>query len=193
MTITADVWQALATTGPTQQLTGAIPAPDPERHGAAGRRRQWRTGHPPGGGAVLPELSATGLRQLLDTVASRLGISYRYDSDRRAITFYWLETRTFPVTYMDSQVTYNARVVSGTASSSSGSSTGSNAGTLSGEASNTQTTTVDMKSTLYEDLKNAVGAMLTPGTGRMVLATGFLTVTDTPSGPRHRQPFYGGT
>ncbi|MEI8544167.1 secretin N-terminal domain-containing protein, partial [Escherichia coli] len=95
-----------------------------------------------------------GLRQLLDTVASRLGISYRYDSDRRAITFYWLETRTFPVTYMDSQVTYNARVVSGTASSSSGSSTGSNAGTLSGEASNTQTTTVDMKSTLYEDLKN---------------------------------------
>ncbi|MCZ5970826.1 PilN family type IVB pilus formation outer membrane protein, partial [Escherichia coli] len=28
--------------------------------------------------------------------------------------------------------------------------------------------------------KNAVGAMLTPGTGRMVLATGFLTVTDTP-------------
>ena len=135
---------------------------------------------PPGGGAVLPELSATGLRQLLDTVASRLGISYRYDSDRRAITFYWLETRTFPVTYMDSQVTYNARVVSGTASSSSGSSTGSNAGTLSGEASNTQTTTVDMKSTLYEDLKNAVGAMLTPGTGRMVLATGFLTVTDTP-------------
>ncbi|MCV8381314.1 PilN family type IVB pilus formation outer membrane protein, partial [Escherichia coli] len=53
---------------------------------------------PPGGGAVLPELSATGLRQLLDTVASRLGISYRYDSDRRAITFYWLETRTFPVT-----------------------------------------------------------------------------------------------
>ncbi|HFV4834047.1 TPA: PilN family type IVB pilus formation outer membrane protein, partial [Escherichia coli] len=29
VTITADVWQALATTGPTQQLTGAIPAPDP--------------------------------------------------------------------------------------------------------------------------------------------------------------------
>ena len=180
VTITADVWQALATTGPTQQLTGAIPAPDPNGMVPLAAFGSGAQVIPPGGGAVLPELSATGLRQLLDTVASRLGISYRYDSDRRAITFYWLETRTFPVTYMDSQVTYNARVVSDTASSSSGSSTGSNAGTLSGEASNTQTTTVDMKSTLYEDLKNAVGAMLTPGTGRMVLATGFLTVTDTP-------------
>ncbi|MCZ5505594.1 secretin N-terminal domain-containing protein [Escherichia coli] len=82
---------------------------------------------------------------------------------------------------MDSQVTYNARVVSGTASSSSGSSTGSNAGTLSGEASNTQTTTVDMKSTLYEDLKNAVGAMLTPGPAGWCLPPAF-SPSPTPLG-----------
>ncbi|MBA1988969.1 PilN family type IVB pilus formation outer membrane protein, partial [Escherichia coli] len=86
----------------------AIPAPDPNGMVPLAAVGSGAQVIPPGGGAVLPELSATGLRQLLDTVASRLGISYRYDSDRRAITFYWLETRTFPVTYMDSQVTYNA-------------------------------------------------------------------------------------
>lgn len=68
------------------------------------------------------------------------------------IEFHWLDTRTFPVTYMDSQVAYNARVVSGTMSST-GSSGGSSGSSLSGDASNTQTTAVDMKSTLYEDTK----------------------------------------
>ncbi|EFA2310191.1 TPA: secretin N-terminal domain-containing protein, partial [Escherichia coli] len=64
--------------------------------------------------------------------------------------------------------------------SSNGSSGGSASDAISGDASNTQTTTVDMKSALYQDVKNAVTSMLTPGIGRMFMSTGFITVTDNP-------------
>ncbi|EON9846853.1 secretin N-terminal domain-containing protein, partial [Escherichia coli] len=114
---------------------------------------------------------------LLQTVSSRLGISWKYDKGR--ITFFYLETRSFPITYMDSNVAYNSKVVSGTMSSS-GSTGSTSSGGMTGDASNTQTTTVEMKSSLYNDLKSEVSSMLTPGTGRMYLSTGSLTVTDTP-------------
>lgn len=64
--------------------------------------------------------------------------------------------------------------------SSSGSTGSTSSGGMTGDASNTQTTTVEMKSSLYNDLKSEVSSMLTPGTGRMYLSTGSLTVTDTP-------------
>ncbi|STM08520.1 Bundle-forming pilus B [Escherichia coli] len=129
------------------------------------------------GGTSLPELNISGLPALLQTVSSRLGISWKYDKGR--ITFFYLETRSFPITYMDSNVAYNSKVVSGTMSSS-GSSGSTSSGGMTGDASNTQTTTVEMKSSLYNDLKSEVSSMLTPGTGRMYLSTGSLTVTDTP-------------
>ncbi|EEJ4252261.1 PilN family type IVB pilus formation outer membrane protein [Salmonella enterica subsp. enterica serovar 4,[5],12:b:-] len=176
--ISADVWNYLngAGTGSTQQMTGAIPAPD-----ANGMVPLASVGSQPvkvsSGGTSLPELNVSGLPALLQTVSSRLGISWKYEKGR--ITFFCLETRSFPITYMDSNVAYNAKVVSGTMSSSG--STGSNSsGGMTGDASNTQTTTVEMKSSLYNDLKSEVSSMLTPGTGRMFLSTGSLTVTDTP-------------
>lgn len=175
--ISADVWTYLngTGTGSTQQMTGSIPAPD-----ANGMVPLASVGSQPvkvsSGGTSLPELNISGLSALLQTVSSRLGISWKYDKGR--ITFFYLETRSFPITYMDSNVAYNSKVVSGTMSSSG--STGSSSGGMSGDASNTQTTTVEMKSALYNDLKNEVSSMLTPGTGRMFLSTGSLTVTDTP-------------
>ncbi len=84
----------------------------------------------------------------------------RYDGSH--IIFYYLETQTFPITYMDSQVTYNATVVSGTMSSN-GSSGGSASDAISGDASNTQTTTVDMKSALYQDVKKCGHINADPG------------------------------
>ncbi|EHC1165290.1 PilN family type IVB pilus formation outer membrane protein [Escherichia coli] len=176
--ISADVWTYLngTGTGSTQQMTGSIPAPD-----ANGMVPLASVGSQPvkvsSGGTSLPELNISGLPALLQTVSSRLGISWKYDKGR--ITFFYLETRSFPITYMDSNVAYNSKVVSGTMSSS-GSTGSTSSGGMTGDASNTQTTTVEMKSSLYNDLKSEVSSMLTPGTGRMYLSTGSLTVTDTP-------------
>ena len=179
--ITPDVLTYLntSTTGSTQQIQGALPPPDasgmvPLAAIGASDTPQSRL---PGNASSLSELNASGLTSLLNAVSSRLGISWRYDGSH--ITFYYLETRTFPITYMDSQVAYNATVVSGTMSSN-GSSGGDASDAISGDASNTQTTTVDMKSALYQDVKNAVTSMLTPGVGRMFMSTGFITVTDNP-------------
>ena len=168
-----------STTGSTQQIQGALPPPDASGMVplAAIGASDTPPSRLPGNTAALSELNASGLPTLLNAVSSRLGISWRYDGSH--IIFYYLETQTFPITYMDSQVTYNATVVSGTMSSN-GSSGGSASDAISGDASNTQTTTVDMKSALYQDVKNAVTSMLTPGIGRMFMSTGFITVTDNP-------------
>ena len=179
--ITPDVqaYLSVTTSGSTQQIQGTVPPPDTGGMVPLAAIGSSDTTLPrlQGNTASLPELKASGLTSLLNAVASRLGISWRYDGSH--ITFYYLDTRTFPVTYMDSQVAYNATVVSGTMSSN-GSSGGTASDAISGDASNTQTTTVDMKSALYQDVKNAVSSMLTPGIGRMFMSTGFITVTDTP-------------
>ncbi|EPI2231544.1 PilN family type IVB pilus formation outer membrane protein [Escherichia coli] len=179
--ITPDVLAYLntSTTGSTQQIQGALPPPDASGMVplAAIGASDTPPSRLPGNTAALSELNASGLTTLLNAVSSRLGISWRYDGSH--IIFYYLETQTFPITYMDSQVAYNATVVSGTMSSN-GSSGGSASDAISGDASNTQTTSVDMKSALYQDVKNAVTSMLTPGIGRMFMSTGFITVTDNP-------------
>ena len=177
--ISADVWSYLngAGTGSTQQMTGAIPAPDANGMVPLASVGSNQSVKASSGNTSLPELNVSGLPALLQTVSSRLGISWKYDKGR--ITFFYLETRSFPITYMDSNVAYNAKVVSGTMSSS-GSTGSTSSGGMTGDASNTQTTTVEMKSSLYNDLKSEVSSMLTPGTGRMFLSTGSLTVTDTP-------------
>ncbi|KYS50323.1 type IVB pilus formation outer membrane protein, R64 PilN family [Escherichia coli] len=148
--ITPDVLAYLntSTTGSTQQIQGALPPPDASGMVplAAIGASDTPPSRLPGNTAALSELNASGLTTLLNAVSSRLGISWRYDGSH--IIFYYLETQTFPITYMDSQVAYNA--------------------------------TVDMKSALYQDVKNAVTSMLTPGIGRMFMSTGFITVTDNP-------------
>lgn len=189
--ITPDVqaYLSVTTSGSTQQIQGTVPPPDTGGMVPLAAIGSSDTTLPrlQGNTASLPELKASGLTSLLNAVASRLGISWRYDGSH--ITFYYLDTRTFPVTYMDSQVAYNATVVSGTMSSN-GSSGGTASDAISGDASNTQTTTVDMKSALYQDVKNAVSSMLTPGIGRMFMSTGFITVTDTgaPGTAPHASP-----
>ena len=50
----------------------------------------------------------------------------------------------------------------------------------SGDASNTQTTTVDAKSALYQDGEKCGHINADPGIGRMFMSTGFITVTDNP-------------
>nr|WP_241390239.1 PilN family type IVB pilus formation outer membrane protein [Serratia proteamaculans]ULG14168.1 PilN [Serratia proteamaculans]ULG17279.1 PilN [Serratia proteamaculans]ULG17634.1 PilN [Serratia proteamaculans]ULG17847.1 PilN [Serratia proteamaculans] len=180
--VTPDAQAMLAPTGggKTEQLSGSVPAPDPN-------------GMVPlaalGGSPVRPAPAVTGgtalrgvfwqgeLGGLLDNVTTRLGLSWRYEQGRIAI--FYLDTRTFPVMFMDSKASFGSKTVSGT-TSSMGATGDSSGGGLSGDSNTSQATEMEIKSSLYADVTNTIKSMLTPGTGRMNLSAGVLTVTDTP-------------
>lgn len=181
VTVTPDALQVLAGSsgGKTEQIKGAIPVPDASGMlPLASMGGTAQTSVPVSSGSTLDGLYWSGsLSGLLDSVSSRLGISWRYEHGR--ITFFYLETRTFPIAFMDSKAEFNSKVVSGTTSTAG--SAGSQAGSaVAGDANTSQTTTVAIKSSLYADLQDAIKTMLTPTSGRLFLSSGTLTVTDTP-------------
>lgn len=181
VTVTPDALQVLAGSsgGKTEQIKGAIPAPDASGMlPLASMGGTAQASVPVSSGSTLDGLYWSGsLSGLLDSVSSRLGISWRYENGR--ITFFYLETRTFPIAFMDSKAEFNSKVVSGTTSTAG--SAGSQAGSaVTGDANTSQTTTVAIKSSLYADLQDAIKTMLTPNSGRLFLSSGTLTVTDTP-------------
>lgn len=179
--VTPDAQAAMTTgQGKTEKIQGSIPAPD-----ASGLVPLNAIG---GGAPVTRDAGSMGntlrgvywqgsLSGLLDNVTTRLGLSWRYEQGR--ISIFYVNTKTFPVMFMDSKTAFSSKVVSGT-TTSSGTSGGSSGGGMSGDVNTSQTTTMEMTSGLYNDLQNTIKAMLTPGTGRLFLAAGMLTVTDTP-------------
>jgi type IVB pilus formation R64 PilN family outer membrane protein len=179
--VTPDAQAAMTTgQGKTEKIQGSIPAPD-----ASGLVPLNAIG---GGAPVTRDAGSMGntlrgvywqgsLSGLLDNVITRLGLSWRYEQGR--ISIFYVNTKTFPVMFMDSKTAFSSKVVSGT-TTSSGTSGGSSGGGMSGDVNTSQTTTMEMTSGLYNDLQNTIKAMLTPGTGRLFLAAGMLTVTDTP-------------
>ncbi|MGO4746423.1 MULTISPECIES: PilN family type IVB pilus formation outer membrane protein [Serratia] len=179
--VTPDAQAILAPTGgKTEQLSGPVPAPDPNGMvplaalgGSPARAAPAVTG-----GTSLRGVFWQGeLGGLLDNVTTRLGLSWRYEQGRIAI--FYLDTRTFPVMFMDSKASFGSKTVSGT-TSSMGATGDSSGGGLSGDSNTSQATEMEIKSSLYEDVTNTIKSMLTPGTGRMNLSAGVLTVTDTP-------------
>lgn len=179
--VTPDAQAAMTTgQGKTEKIQGSIPAPD-----ASGLVPLNAIG---GGAPVTRDAGSMGntlrgvywqgsLSGLLDNVTTRLGLSWRYEQGR--ISIFYVNTKTFPVMFMDSKTAFSSKVVSGT-TTSSGTSGGSSGGGMSGDVNTSQTTTMEMTSGLYNDLQNTIKAMLTPGVGRLFLAAGMLTVTDTP-------------
>lgn len=179
--VTPDAQAAMTTgQGKTEKIQGGIPAPD-----ASGLVPLNAIG---GGAPVTRDAGSMGntlrgvywqgsLSGLLDNVTTRLGLSWRYEQGR--ISIFYVNTKTFPVMFMDSKTAFSSKVVSGT-TTSSGTSGSSSGGGMSGDVNTSQTTTMEMTSGLYNDLQNTIKAMLTPGTGRLFLAAGMLTVTDTP-------------
>lgn len=179
--VTPDAQAAMTTgQGKTEKIQGSIPAPD-----ASGMVPLNAIG---GGAPVTRDAGSMGntlrgvywqgsLSGLLDNVTTRLGLSWRYEQGR--ISIFYVNTKTFPVMFMDSKTAFSSKVVSGT-TTSSGTSGGSSGGGMSGDVNTSQTTTMEMTSGLYNDLQNTIKAMLTPGVGRLFLAAGMLTVTDTP-------------
>ena len=179
--VTPDAQAILAPTGgKTEQISGPVPAPDPSGLVplAALGGSSTRAAPAVTGGTSLRGVFWHGeLGGLLDNVTTRLGLSWRYEQGRIAI--FYLDTRTFPVMFMDSKASFGSKTVSGT-TSSMGATGDSSGGGLSGDSNTSQATEMEIKSSLYEDVTNTIKSMLTPGTGRMNLSAGVLTVTDTP-------------
>jgi type IVB pilus formation R64 PilN family outer membrane protein len=158
--------------GKTERIQGSVPPPD-----ASGMVPLSQMN-----GTTQPRLMSTpsslkgvywqgSLAGLLDQVTTRLGLSWRYEQGRIAI--FYLDTRSFPIAFQDSRTAFASKSVYGTSSSS-----GTNG--VSGEGNTSQTTTTEMNTNRYKELETTVKAMLTPETGRLSLASGMLTVTDTP-------------
>ncbi|HDQ4465224.1 TPA: PilN family type IVB pilus formation outer membrane protein [Pseudomonas aeruginosa] len=165
--------------GATEQVQGELPLPDANGMlPLASMNRAASATAAPAAQSGLNGLNWSGsLSGLLDTVTSRLGLSWKYERGR--VSVYYLDTRTFDVEYMDAKAQFNSRVVSGT-TSTAGVSGGESGNAISGDSNTSQTTTMEVTAALYEDLKKAVESMLSPGLGRMFLSAGQLTVTDRP-------------
>ncbi|EBA9765208.1 PilN family type IVB pilus formation outer membrane protein [Salmonella enterica] len=177
--LTPDARQVTQASGPTEQIKGPLPAPD--ANGMLPLAQMGNTVATPvpraGSEAILRGVYWKGaLDGFLDNITTRLGLSWRYEEGR--IVIYYLDTRNFPVLFMDSQAGFTSKTVSGT-TSSTGSSGGGSSGGISGDNNTSQSTDMAIKSNLYGDVSATVKAMLTPGVGRMNLSAGVLTVTDT--------------
>lgn len=171
--ITPDAQASSQMQGVTERIAGHIPVPSPDSSGMVplnqmGGNTQPRVLNVPN---TLKGIHWQGsLDGLLDHVTARLGLSWRFEQGRIAI--FYLDTRSFPVTFQDSQTSFQSRSVYGT-SSSGGEG-------VSADGNTSQTTTTDMNTNRYKELETTVKAMLTPETGRMSISSGMLTVTDTP-------------
>ncbi|ECA1950145.1 PilN family type IVB pilus formation outer membrane protein [Salmonella enterica subsp. enterica serovar Virchow] len=182
---TPDALSVAPSSGVTRQISGPLPVPDDNGRipldqlgSPADRAENTAASSAP---AVVSGLRWEGeLSGLLDTLSARTGLNWRVENG--VILFSLLETQTFRFTFLNTSVTSNASVTSGS-TSSMGNSGGSVASSVSGDASSSQQTTLDQSRNVYEDIKKALETMLTPQKGRFWLSssTGALTVTDTPA------------
>lgn len=165
--------------GTTRALNGPLPTPDNN-----GRIPLDQLGGAVDtAGVTATPLVLSGLRWqgklsgLLDMIAARTGLTPRMDNG--AILFSLLETRAFQFTFLNTNITSNASVTSGS-TSSMGTSGGTTNSSVSGDSSSSQQTTVDQSRNVYDDMKKTLETMLTPQKGRFWLSasTGTLTVTD---------------
>ncbi len=127
------------------------------------------------------------LSGLLDAVTAQLGLSWRYSAADKAVTIYYLDTRTFSIesiattTGVDSTVSMGQTSQGGVSGGASG-GTGGSQGGLTGESSSASATKITANSNVLDDLKSGINSLLTPGIGRMAISasTSSVTVTDTP-------------
>jgi len=175
--ITPDAQGSGMAAGATEKISGPLPVPVPAPDGSGMIPLSQM-----GGSVTPPKMVASAntlrginwqgsLSGLLDHVTTRLGLSWRYEQGRVAI--FYLDTRSFPIRFQDSKTQFTSRSVYG---SSSGGSSSDGAST---EGNSSQTTITDMNTNRYKEIEDTVKSMLTPGTGRMSISTGLLTVTDT--------------
>ncbi|MBY4841138.1 PilN family type IVB pilus formation outer membrane protein [Pantoea sp. DY-5] len=178
--VTPDAQAAMAGSsggGRTEKMPGPLPAPDASGMvplAAMGQTSSQPVAVQQGDGGLRGVSWNGSLSGLLDNVTTRLGLSWRYEYGHIAI--FWLDTRNFAINFMDNDASFVSKTVSGTTSSSGSGGGGGN----TGDNSTSQTTTATIKSNIFKDVESTVKSMLTPGSGRLNLSAGVLTVTDTP-------------
>ncbi|MEQ1965692.1 PilN family type IVB pilus formation outer membrane protein [Xenorhabdus nematophila] len=197
VTVTPDAAELIEDTMPqsmpTQIVSGKLPTPDDdgrvplnsmgEIDGSNQKRIMQSTQR------TLNSLNWQGdISGLLDNVANRLGIFWKYENER--ITFFRFETRVFQLAVLNAKTEMESSILSGSTSSmgATGSSTGNG---ISGDGATSQKTTVQIESDLYNDIRKTIETMLTPQNGRYFLATGSgsLSVTDTPVVMEHVEAY----
>lgn len=127
------------------------------------------------------------LSGLLDAVTGSLGLFWRYDSEHGFIKIYYLETRHFNVYSFNKKTGFNSIVKSGMTSSAGvssgtgGSNGGGNSSSgVSGDSGSMQSTTVDIGSSVVDDIESNVRSMLTLGIMSYSKTTGVMSITDRP-------------
>lgn len=138
-------------------------------------------------GGIRVSYANGSFKGLLDTVAARFGVSWKYADG--VIQFYHTDARTFQISAVPGDASFAASVTSGAASAAGGSGGGSGGGAgghggnggSSVSANNSQNTGVVSKLSVYNGIENAVKVMLSPhGKVLAAPATGTITVVDTP-------------
>lgn len=121
----------------------------------------------------------------LDTVTSRLGLSWKYE--KNIIYIYFLETRMFFIKTLNAKGSTNSTIKSGISSQAGSKGNNAESNGISGETGTNQSSSIEITSDLYGDIIKVVKSILTPGIGRAELSntTGMLSVTDTPEAIRN--------
>lgn len=122
------------------------------------------------------------LQGLLDTVAARYGVFWKYAEG--GIQFYYTESQTFQISAIPGESALSASVATSSAggdSEPSGNGGSSGSGGASSNAHNSQNTAVKSQLSVFASIEKTVTSMLSPH-GKVVgsPATGSLTVVDTP-------------
>ncbi|MFZ6774457.1 PilN family type IVB pilus formation outer membrane protein [Undibacterium sp. SXout7W] len=112
---------------------------------------------------------------LLDTIAARFGVYWKYVND--TVQFYHTDSRTFQINAIPGDSTFSATITSG--ATTTGSTSGASAGGVT--SNNSQNTGVSSQLSVYSSIEKTIMAMLS-SYGKAVAspATGTITVVDTP-------------
>ena len=128
-------------------------------------------------GPVRIDYSGGSLKGLLDTAAARFGVSWKYANG--TIQFFHNDTRTFQIAAVPGDTELSASVSS--AATSGGGDSGGGGSNGGVNTSNSHSTGVKSKLSVYSSIEKAVTIMLSAN-GKVVAspATGSITVSDTP-------------
>ena len=160
---------------PTKITSDASNAGQPEKAAANPKAPQLGMQVAPEKTSIRIDFSGGTLKALLDTVAARFGVSWKYANGN--IQFFHTDTRTFQIAAVPGDAALAASVSSG-ASSGGG---GGGGGGASVNANNSQNTAVKSTLSVFSSIEKAIGIMLS-AEGKVVAspATGSITVSDTP-------------
>ncbi|MGH8810049.1 MAG: PilN family type IVB pilus formation outer membrane protein, partial [Noviherbaspirillum sp.] len=183
--VTPDALAASGAPTPAAQSTGGTGGAAPLPSGRPGVTPQMQPAAREGGPTRIT-YNDGNLKGLLDVVATRFGVYWKYIDG--AIEFYHTDSRTFQINAIPGDSTLSTTVTSGaitTGGVAGGAGMGGAGGATNGgsgvSTNNRQNTAVTSQLSVYSSIEKAVTAMLSVH-GRVVAspATGAITVVDTP-------------